>query len=142
MAVAPAVWLWTASPQLMVHWSASGEVFVRAADTGMQRVGFADGDGLAPLRYSALEATACGELPCRLETPAGVIVLSEGGACRAAPDAMLVLTLSDTMGDCPNTYRWAEVSQAGGLTVRRGKAGLDVRVGTACRNRPWRPCQS
>jgi len=43
-----------ASPQLMVHWSASGEVFVRAADSGMQRLGFAD--GLAPLRYSALEA--------------------------------------------------------------------------------------
>ena len=142
MAVAPAAWLWTASPQLMVHWSASGEVFVRGADNGMQRIGFADGDGLAPLRYSALEATACGDLPCRLETPAGAIVLSEGGGCRAAPDAVLVLTLSDAPDACPNAYHWTAVSKAGGLTARLGDSGLGVQVGTACRNRPWRPCQS
>ncbi|WP_415109112.1 hypothetical protein [Hyphomonas sp.] len=134
MAAAPTVGLWMASPQLMVHWSASGQVFVRAADSGMQRLGFAD--GLAPLRYSALEATACGELPCRLETSAGVIVLSESGDCRTAPDAVLVLILSDRLGDFPNTYHWTEVSKAGWLTARRGDSGLDVQVGAACRNRP------
>ena len=55
-AVAPAVWLWTTSPQLMVHRSASGDVFVRAPDKSMQRVRFAHGDGLVPLGYSTLEA--------------------------------------------------------------------------------------
>lgn len=28
------------------------------------------------------------------------------------------------------------------LTARRGDSGLDVQVGTACRNRPWRQGQS
>tara|TARA_R110002126_G_scaffold4694_1_gene24564 strand:- start:71 stop:364 length:294 start_codon:yes stop_codon:yes gene_type:complete len=34
LAIPPAIWLWTVSPQLLVHWSASGDVFVQTMPGG------------------------------------------------------------------------------------------------------------
>ncbi|MEH6411750.1 MAG: ComEC/Rec2 family competence protein, partial [Hyphomonas sp.] len=142
LALAPAVWLWMASPQVLVHWSASGDVFVNTGAGGMQRVEFVDGDGLAPLRYSTLEASACGAMPCRFDTPAGAVILTDQADCRAEPGVILTLASSSVTGPCPNTYVWSGVAAADGLTAHEGKDGVNIRVGAVCRNRPWKPCQS
>tara|TARA_R110000787_G_scaffold20065_8_gene59700 strand:- start:8918 stop:11002 length:2085 start_codon:yes stop_codon:yes gene_type:complete len=142
LAVVPAVYLWAASPQLVLHWSASGEVFARTTDGGMKRFEFADGDGLAPLRYSTLEATSCGELPCELATPAGLVELSAEGNCRPQAEAILQLSLTPPGEPCAFNHDWDAVSHEGGLSVWQGKSGMVVQAGAVCRNRPWRQCQS
>ncbi|KJS37762.1 MAG: hypothetical protein VR74_07755 [Hyphomonas sp. BRH_c22] len=142
LAFAPAVYLWTARPQVLVHWSASGDVFVNTGAGGMQRVEFADGDGLAPLCYSTLEASACGAVPCRFDTPAGTVPLTDRADCRADPGIVLTLSRSPVTGPCSNTFVWSDVAAADGLTAHEEKDGVGIRVGAVCRNRPWKPCQS
>jgi competence protein ComEC len=128
--------------QLMLHWSASGDAFVRSAAGGMQRFEFADGDGLSPLRYSALEAAEYGELPCELSTPAGVITIGAEGTCRLQGDEAIQLSLADVAETCTSTHDWRSVKAAGGLSVWKDKSSLVVQAGAVCRDRPWRHCQS
>jgi len=142
LAVVPAVWLWAISPKLLLHWSASGEVSARTSDGGITRFEFADGDGLAPLRYSTLEATNCGELPCELATPAGTIELSAQSNCRRQTEAIVQLSLTEPTEACAFSHNWDAVSREGGLSVWQGKAGLIVQAGAVSRDRPWRQCQS
>ena len=115
-------------------------MFVQTMPGGMERVELVDGGGLAPLRYSALEASDCGALPCRLDTPAGAVLLREQPGCSADRDVIMTLSPSDLASGCPNSYLWSDVVEAGGLTAYLGKSGVDIRVGAVCRNRPWKPC--
>ncbi|WP_162173764.1 ComEC/Rec2 family competence protein [Hyphomonas johnsonii] len=148
-AAVPGIWLWVASPALVVHWSQSGDVFVRTTSGGLERIAFADGDGLAPLRFSNLDATACSDQTCRFGTQVGTVVLSQSGADQVACEAGVVLVLSlETSGPaerrdgCAPIHDWASIQAAGGFTAHATGKTLEPDPSVGCVRRPWRGCST
>lgn len=144
-ATGPAVWIWMAAPAVVLHWSPSGDVFVRQAGGEMVRIAYVDGDGLAPMRFSAMEAgSACSDWPCRIATPAGVIALSDPGAesPACAPSGTAAYELrpgKEKAGPgCAPALYWTDAVRLNGLTLTADGRATDPEA--VCHPRPWRPC--
>ncbi|KCZ83574.1 ComEC/Rec2-like protein [Hyphomonas adhaerens MHS-3] len=139
MLIVPAGGLWLQADIVIAHWSPSGDIFLRNEHDELVRYQLVDGDGLPPLRYANTEtgklcgASACKVSVARGKLPAGTATLYQG----ASPDAASVeLRLDESVLD----FSWPDVRQAGGITVKSGRHGLDVVTAPKCGNRPWRTC--
>lgn len=131
---------WWQAPSLLFHWSTSGDVFVRATSGEIQRIGFAEGSGLSPLKFSDLPSTkTCSDRDCTIETPLGVLVLSwRDGVPKV--DCSGLATPNDPKHTCSTPYRWSDVQEAGAISLYTVKDGRVVTKSVSCGNRPWRPC--
>ena len=79
--LAPAIWLWSEAPRVVLHWSVSGDVFIANEDGMVERLELTDGDGLAPLRFSEVPDVApCAQEQCDYKSFGGLIVQTIGKA--------------------------------------------------------------
>ena len=134
-AILPAGLLWYQAPDVIAHWSPSGELFLREADGRMTAYAIEEGDGLAPLRFANIPAgTACKASICVINLPTGQAVIHPAGKEATVP--------SVTISDGTQTIRldWQSILQAGGMTVLSGRNGLYEVSAPACGQRPWRAC--
>jgi competence protein ComEC len=131
--VIPASVLWYRAPDVIAHWSPSGDLFLRKEMGGMVRYELADGDGLAPLRCSNIEETkACEGPECSVQLTSGVAGIQTGS--ETGPMVEI------TSGDQDITLTWPETDKAGGITIRSGRNGLEQATAPGCGKRPWRAC--
>lgn len=129
----PAIMLWYRAPDVIAHWSPSGDLFLREETGGMVRYELADGDGLAPLRYSNIEnAEACEATEC--------IVQLTSGIAKIKIDSETGPRVEITSGHQDITLTWPETDKAGGITIRSGRNGLEQATAPGCGKRPWRAC--
>lgn len=130
----PAFWLWLQAPKVIVHWSASGDVFVHGPQGSWTRYSLADGDGLAPLRYAGLtEISRCDPPWCELATEAGLAILNTDPSNP---------TIAIASGDQQIMLDWSNTLTAGGVTVFADREGqLDIST-PSCRHRRWQICPS
>ena len=99
----------------------------------MVRYELADGDGLAPLRYSNIEnAEACEATEC--------IVQLTSGIAKIKIDSETGPRVEITSGHQDITLTWPETDKAGGITIRSGRNGLEQATAPGCGKRPWRAC--
>lgn len=148
--VAGAIWIWSAAPATLLHWSISGDLYVASAEGDMIRYELKGGDGLSPLRYSKLIANnGCGEDDCELETPIGIISVRHGAyigiPCFSTGVIAFISTdvdadVSRRNIDCVPTYAWRDVKGGSSLTVKYGSDATLNRVSAFCAQRPWRQC--
>ena len=146
----PAIWIWIAAPAVALHWSASGDVFVRLSGGGMHRIEYVDGNGLSPMRFSALPPSdVCVNRGCVLETPIGRVALAPPGeipeTCYPAFEVTYELVPQARPepdarpASCARPIYWSDVVRSGGITIdtqgtRRDRAA-------PCMARPWKPCK-
>ncbi|MAN65263.1 ComEC/Rec2 family competence protein [uncultured Hyphomonas sp.] len=146
----PAIWLWIAAPAMALHWSASGDVFVRLAGGEVQKFSYVEGDGLSPMRFSTLDPSGrCSDWPCILESEIGRIALRhpdlEPGACSLASDvAYELIPLGAPRPDrrsasCAQPIYWSDVLRQGGVTLHTD--GATSKKAAPCEARPWKPCE-
>ncbi len=137
--IIPAGGLWLHADTVVVHWAPSGDVFLRNERGDLVRYPVVDGDGLPPLRYAnAKIGKLCGASACKVivaaeKRPAGTATLRQG----ANPDAA---SIELKLGEAVLDFSWPNVRQAGGITVKSGRHGLDVVAAPRCGNRPWQTC--
>lgn len=137
---------WVRAPVAMVHWAPSGDVYLLDEGGSYQRVGFAEGDGLGPMRFADLPVSGeCASGACRFGTPGGDVTLHAAppprSGCAGLPEGLnLFAGAGETW--CPGSLGWSEVSRLGGQTLYLLPGG-EVRRGRAleCRPRPWTGCQ-
>ncbi len=137
-----AAFVWVSDGQAAVHLAPNGDVYLVEAGYPTQRVAFADGDGLAPLRYTDQEMTQdCAQAMCEFDWNGYHVRLThELPACDRRSSRTLTLTTSEARSACRNTYSWQAASQARGLTLSTDANG-DLTASTPpCGQRPWRPC--
>ncbi|WP_158085549.1 ComEC/Rec2 family competence protein [Henriciella aquimarina] len=139
--------VWKASPTLLVHWSASGDLFVRGPEAVM-RIELAEGEGLSPLRFSELDIARACEDGCRINSLGkGTVVAGEADwverACRGRQPVILAASLTSTSLKCQAEtidLDWETTRQAGGVTILRRIDGTLLRRVPQCGHRPWAPC--
>ena len=145
----PAIWLWIAAPAMALHWSASGDVFVRLAGGEVHKIRYIDGDGLSPMRFSTLEPSGlCADWPCILDAEIGRIALprpdADATACHPRADAAYELVphaLTDTgerSVSCAEPVLWSDVVRTGAITLNT--KGAPSKKAAPCKARPWKPC--
>ena len=147
--IVPAIWLWSQSPRVLLHWSVSGDVFI-ADEAGMvHRLELTDGDGLAPLRFSeAPDAPPCGLEMCLYPSFGGLNVETTGKADAGkdeTEEATSDLAIRISGADFPGAdlkFTWADVKEAGGVTVYSKDGALTVVQIQNCTDRPWRRCSN
>ena len=147
--IVPAIWLWSQAPRVLLHWSVSGDVFI-ADEAGMvHRLELTDGDGLAPLRFSeAPDAPPCGLEMCLYPSFGGLNVETTGKADadkEETEEATSDLAIRISGADLPRTdlqFTWADVKEAGGVTVYSKDGALTVVQIQNCTDRPWRRCSN
>jgi competence protein ComEC len=138
--------VWWFSPGVILHWAPSGEVFLIGGREGPQRIAFADGVGLAPLRYSEAPVTGdCTQKMCRISHLGYEIVLIGEGQireCSQIADADLVLWDDQAAQSAcrVQSVTFQKALQTNGLSLRHGKTGLIELKKPDCRARPWRTC--
>ena len=146
--LAPAIWLWSTAPKVVLHWSASGDVFIADTQGMVSRLEFVDGDGLPPLRFSeAPDREGCGLETCEYPSFSGLSITALGPAERnkkaetdQAPDTVRIqiLRAGEASGDL--TFTWAQAREAGGITVYARDEDLYVVQIQNCTERLWRRC--
>lgn len=138
-----AMLIWQGGSQAAIHWAPNGDLYIIEAGRAPQRIGFADGDGLAPLRYSDLPVSRdCSEAACALNWRAYDIRMSHTPeSCDPPGRNTLTFTLAESATPCPGQYIWQETSQTGGLTLKPGRNGILKRQTPSCGRRPWQICQ-
>ncbi len=129
-------YVWRSAPVMVAHVSTSGELFVTAKTGVVHRIEFADGEGLAPLRFADLEAedVACDEVVCRVQTASGAIQIvhhARDASCDLREGALLVLvtgardnpqlaTRDEPMACGPNGPKillWPQLQSTGAMTI-------------------------
>lgn len=134
-ALVPAGFAWYRAPDVMAHWAPSGDLFLREQTGRLVRYALADGDGLAPLRYSNVPDGA----PCNA---AGCVIQLAGGEAILHPSTGEDGTaFVEIRGDVHTvTLNWTEAERAGGITLLSGRGGFVQVQAPACGRRPWRAC--
>lgn len=149
--LAPAFYLWREAPKVVLHWSASGDVFIADPQGMVSRLEFADGDGLAPLRFTEVpDAAGCGMEVCDYPSFSGLSIITMGTAQQKkkkkkeeeapAPDMFSVQILRSGEASDALSFTWAETREAGGITVYARNGDLYVVQIQNCTERPWRRC--
>lgn len=147
--LAPAIWLWSQAPRVVMHWSVSGDVYIANPDGMVERLALTDGEGLAPLRFSEVpDATACGKEACVYASFGGLSVHTQGKPDQAKADTEEItseLTVKITTTDGAEeglAFNWADVREAGGITVYARDGHLNVVRIQNCTERQWRRCSN
>ncbi len=138
---------WSITPTASLHWAPSGEVFLVQSSGAVERLAFANGDGLAPLRYVDAEIIGdCSQYTCRRRIGVHqILIMSEPTtlSCRELEAASLVLTLAEDAkrSECDaKIVSWQDTIDANGQSWSL-YASEPVRVPRqACGTRPWNPC--
>jgi competence protein ComEC len=145
--MAPAIWLWSEAPRVILHWSVSGDVFIADQDGMVHRLELADGDGLAPLRFSEVpDAAPCGLEKCLYSSFGGLNVKTTGKAnddkqdTEEATSDLAIHVLGEDVHGSELQFSWADVKEAGGITVYSQDGQLSVVQLQNCTGRPWRRC--
>ncbi|MGB3624554.1 MAG: ComEC/Rec2 family competence protein [Henriciella sp.] len=137
------------SPKLLVHASASGDVFIRTDQGHIHSYAYFEGNGLAPLRYSDLEQTGnCRDRACLIDSSIGALSvgrsLPDDAACRTA-DTPIILSNETTeqMAECIPPSGQAvltfEPSDVPFTIYDTFFGGLEIKS-PECGHRPWAPC--
>lgn len=140
----PAIWLWAAAPQILLHWSASGDIFIANDQGYAERLTLTDGDGLPPLRFSEVDdLPPCGSDQCKYLSIAGYLIEVFAPIPEQSRDQEIFLTIrQQAEGDPLAEYAWSEIRSAGGLTLYLHKGQLREARLESCAERPWRRCNS
>ncbi|MEL7231087.1 MAG: ComEC/Rec2 family competence protein [Pseudomonadota bacterium] len=139
-----ASWMVASGPS--VHFAPSGEVFL-LGEGEPQRLVFADGDGLAPLRYADVKTDAkCKERSCLIEHRGLRIALvrqTPVSDCRRwdQADVIFVASAEPAAPICNRpTYSLDDARLANGLSFKGRKDSLKLIPKPDCEARPWRTC--
>lgn len=144
---AAGVWLMSARDR--IHWAPSGDVYLETAFGKVERIGFYDGDGLGPLRFSASpRITSCPEDEnCFVAFRGDTIALlrdDTGIECIDLSDWAVVLSGVEVTGceseQSQTTIRWSDVVRENGVTLERRAKGFRKKTKPACGKRAWRKC--
>lgn len=146
--LAPAIWLWSTAPKVVLHWSASGDVFIADTQGMVSRLEFVDGDGLPPLRFSeAPDREGCGLEACEYASFSELSITTLGAAeqeknaeTEQVPDTVRIQILRAGEASADLTFTWVEARDAGGITVYARDKDLYVVQLQNCTERPWRRC--
>jgi len=135
---------WATGPRMALHWAPSGDVYVLAGGAH-QRLSFADGVGLGPLRYADIEVTRdCAEQACRIDSDFGPVSLHHtdpnGNTCGDLGPGLHLFSTGGRVW-CENHLLWSDVQDAGALTLWLHRNG-DLRSANKppCTGRPWERC--
>ncbi|MEM1035334.1 MAG: ComEC/Rec2 family competence protein [Pseudomonadota bacterium] len=139
-------WAFASSPSL--HFAPSGEIFLLGDKSGPQRLQFADGEGLAPLRYSNLaEQEVCsGDQNCLITHDGltlGLVSVAGITDCRRWQRADIIFVAEAVAREsiCNRlTYTLRDAELANGLSFVNRSNGLKLIKKPDCRARPWRTC--
>lgn len=138
---------WWVAPRTAVHWAPSGEVFIAAQDAAVVRIGFVEGEGLAPMRYIGIEeAGKCLARRCQYDSLAGPVTLHAVAPGRLScgdlgPGIHLFAGSGRTY--CATSLGWSEVTELGGQTLMQTRTGALLRDrALPCAPRPWSPCRA
>lgn len=142
---APAIWLWSTAPKVVLHWSASGDVFIADTKAMVSRLEFVDGDGLAPLRFSEVpDREGCNLETCDYRSFSDISIKTIGVAEKSetepVSDALRIEILRAGSAINDLTFTWTETKDAGGITVYAHEDHLYVVRLQNCTERPWRRC--
>lgn len=144
-----AVGVWLMSARDRIHWAPSGDVYLETAFGKVERIGFYDGDGLGPLRFSdAAKNASCPEeencfVPFQGDT---IALLRENTALNCSELADWEVALTGTAiskcGDdqSPIVVNWSDVVRENGVTLVRRANGFQKKSKPACGKRAWRKC--
>lgn len=146
-AVMAGIGVWVASPAAALHWAPSGDIFLVQSNGEVERLAFADGDGLSPLRYAdQTVSTDCSQTQCK-QTISGTTILVAANLddvrCSAAEGVDRVLTLSI---DRPETHcgipviAWSGPVTLRGRSWRLGHSEATPIQRQPCGSRAWNPC--
>ncbi|MEQ9315436.1 MAG: ComEC/Rec2 family competence protein, partial [Henriciella sp.] len=137
------------SPQMVLHASSSGDVYVRDLTGNVQLIALSDGEGLAPLRFSDLEPSMnCSLSACRLETIAGPVDIGPAslrfGTCNPSGARLVVSAegpeeLKPCTESSPGKLIYLRASDAP-ITVYKSVTGRLIVRQPICGQRPWAPC--
>ncbi|MEM1086105.1 MAG: ComEC/Rec2 family competence protein [Pseudomonadota bacterium] len=137
---------WGGASGPSIHYAPSGEVFL-LGEGSPKRLAFADGEGLAPLRYASVATTEdCVQAPCLLEHRGYEIGLAHqvtGIDCRRLETADIIFLSSptDIQTQCGRpAYSLSHAKQANGLSFKGAKDKLALVKKPDCQARPWRTC--
>ncbi len=140
---------WVASARDRVHWAPSGDIFLEHARGKIERIGFHDGDGLSPLRFSEQSrARACATSDvCMVQFNQAEIALlgaTTNPTCDAATGAAIVLTITDRtdclLGNEQILLTWSDIVRENGVTLERTGGTFEKKRKPDCDGRPWRQC--
>ncbi|MBY9067589.1 ComEC family competence protein [Hyphomonas sp. WL0036] len=140
----PAVLLWIDAPRILLHWSASGDVFI-ADDSGyVSRIELTKGEGLAPLRFSEAEdAPVCGAPVCDYSSLDGRTIRISG--MPGQTDAKFVglhIALGRSSTQPEMELDWSEIEALGSVSIYIQNGELRLSRMQNCTERPWRRCSS
>ena len=140
--------IWWATPGMTLHWAPSGDIFLVGSKNGVQRITFADGAGLAPLRYSDAAVTRdCERQVCHITHFGRKLVLigeDQVFACIDIVQADMVFhadkgtSIQDVCG-LP-AIGFAQVRKTNGVSYRHLKDAFRLVSKPDCEARPWRTC--
>lgn len=142
--LAPAIWLWTTAPKVVLHWSASGDVFIADTNAMVSRLEFVDGDGLAPLRFTEVsDREGCNLETCDYRSFWDISIKTIGIEKEKETDPSFdarveILRAGAVINDL--TFTWAQTKDAGGITVYAHEDLLYAVRLQHCTERPWRRC--
>lgn len=141
--------VWLNAQRFVAHWSTSGELFLAQPDNDVIRIALADGDGLAPLRFSETLPADCEGGVCSAEAPSDILLTmqtvpepvvcfrrSTEPARNAEPGCVAAVSEGQV------TWRWADIAAQSRVTLYvKDGAFRQVRA-PVCGRRPWHPCLS
>ena len=140
---------WILSAKDRIHWAPSGDVYLEYAFGKVERIGFYDGDGLGPLRFSDVPVkSACTQTePCTHSFQGHAIALVADTAvidCNEVSNWDAILQVAGQLvcngSEAPALVKWADVVRENGVTLERRGSRFFKRTKPACGRRAWRKC--
>lgn len=134
--------VWAAAPRFVAHWSPSGDLFVWERASGIARYELANGNGLAPMRFSELAATACIQT-CTISQRPDIFLNIQWAdlpsVCfEESPKAPASVLTAQGEEVC---WTWSEIAEKGGRTAYVTRDGLRIVSAPPCGQRPWNDCK-
>ena len=146
--------LWVLASRADAYWVPSGDLIIRVPSGELEKIEFAEADGLGSLRFTDMEPTRiCKEGMCTVETASGKILLLHGRAdeeiCAGAAQADIRLILA-TEGQTSAVHAPANCQMKvltlaairinGGASISLDQISTHIRHVPVCGYRPWQAC--
>lgn len=138
---------WVIVPASALHWAPSGDVFIVQSSGQAERIEFADGDGLSPLRYADHAASAdCSQSNClRLASDLRLQLIPDLRTAKCSDleqtDQILTLTTLAAPAYCNvPVISWSDINMTGGNSWSVEADRLTPIIRQPCGSRAWNPC--
>ena len=127
--------LWIQTGTAKIHLAPSGDVYLEYSNGHVDRIAWRDGDGLRPLRFSALTVNQdCrSEMKCELMLSEHLIRLSAG---TEAPAVRIIASNQTSL-----SISWDEIERLNGVTLVKTNDGFKPKEKPDCGSRAWRVCR-